>query len=224
MPPSPGTRTAGWLAIACIVFVILINGKPEFTNASKPPRGFHNPGIAMQLIRNTTEVDAILGDAPSPDREAIRIKQYIDFGFIACYAALFITLGRMFGTALAKTAAGLGCLAAVFDVLENIGILRIVDVPTQQVTQAMIDSVRFPSLAKWTLSWITLAMFSILFWRCEGRLRKSIAILFGLAAAIGFYGLLDNPAIEIASIPLGLGLVVLGAGFVYESLLRPKRS
>lgn len=178
----------------------------------------------MQLIRNTTEVDAILGDAPSPDREAIRIKQYIDFGFIACYAALFITLGRMFGTALAKTAAGLGCLAAVFDVLENIGILRIVDVPTQQVTQAMIDSVRFPSLAKWTLSWITLAMFSILFWRCEGRLRKSIAILFGLAAAIGFYGLLDNPAIEIASIPLGLGLVVLGAGFVYESLLRPKRS
>ena len=38
------------------------------------------PPWRSQVARSVGEVDAILGEAPSPDREAMRIKQYIDFG------------------------------------------------------------------------------------------------------------------------------------------------
>ena len=53
---------------------------------------FGDPQLSLQFVRNLEDVDAILGDAPSPDREVMRIKQYIDFAFIASYASLFIAL------------------------------------------------------------------------------------------------------------------------------------
>src|SRR5258708_25085519 len=93
-------RAVGWLALACVVMIVILNGNPKFTNASQPPRGIASPVVALEVARNVDEVDAILGEAPSPDREAMRIKQYIDFGFIASYAALYVALAVMFRTRL----------------------------------------------------------------------------------------------------------------------------
>ena len=58
--------------------------------------GFASPVVALEVARNVNEVDSILGEAPSPDREAMRIKQYVDFGFIACYVSLYVALGDVF--------------------------------------------------------------------------------------------------------------------------------
>ena len=138
------------LAAACVALVIILNGKPEFTNASRPPRGIANPVVALQMARDVTEVDAILSEAPSPDREAMRIKQYLDFVFIPCYAALFIALAWTFGSRAARLAGACGVAAAVADVFENIGILRVVNASLAQTSQAMIDAIRVPSLIKWT--------------------------------------------------------------------------
>src|SRR5579884_2584616 len=88
-------RAAGISALLALVFGVLLAGKPYFTNASKPPRGIPNPGVALQVARNVMELDDILGDAPSPDREVMRFKQYLDFGFIASYASLFAILGLL---------------------------------------------------------------------------------------------------------------------------------
>src|SRR5215510_9028392 len=92
------SRAAGWLALACIAALIVHSLRPDFSNASQPARGISSPVVALQMARNIDEVDDVLGDAPSPDREAMRIKQYIDFAFIASYAALYIALAMMFGT------------------------------------------------------------------------------------------------------------------------------
>ena len=194
------------LAVACLALVAMIQGKPDFTNASKPPRGIGDPGLAMQVVRSVKDVDAILGEAPSPDREAMRIKQYIDFAFIACYAALFIALARAFGSRLAYLGAAFGICAALSDVVENSGLLRILDVPLARVTQSMIVAIRYPSLVKWTDTWIALAIFAWLFWKSEGWLRKSIGVAFALAAAIGVYGLFDNAFLLWAGIPMVAGL------------------
>ncbi len=86
-------RWIGALAVLNLAMIALISGRPSFSNASRPVRGISNPILAMEVVRNVAEVDAILGDAPSPDREVMRIKQYADFGFIGGYAGLFVLMG-----------------------------------------------------------------------------------------------------------------------------------
>ena len=73
--------------------IAILNGKPEFSNAShRAARDCESGAWRSKWRANVSEVDSILGEAPSPDREAMRIKQYIDFGFIACYASLYLAL------------------------------------------------------------------------------------------------------------------------------------
>jgi hypothetical protein len=150
-------------------FILLI-GRPSFTNASKPPR-FGDPVLALQFARDVQDVDWILGDAPSPDREVMRVKQYVDFGFIACYTALFLALS---GLAIRKggwkqvtgIAAGIcGLAAGVFDVLENRAILNLLDVPLRATTPAMIQAIRGPSTAKWILAGVTVVLLAVSFIR-----------------------------------------------------------
>src|ERR1017187_345545 len=123
-------RWAGYLAVLNLAIIAILMGRPSFSSASRPVRGITSPVLAMEVARNVTEVDAILSDAPSADREAMRIKQYADFGFIGGYAALYVVMSLLLmreGRVLAISAAILGVLAAIFDVMENLGILRIID-------------------------------------------------------------------------------------------------
>ena len=125
--------------------------------------------LALQFARSVEEVDWILGDAPSPDREVMRIKQYVDFAFIGAYCALFATLAlmvvRMGGwKQAAGIAAGIcGIATGVFDVLENRAILKIVDVPLRFTTPAMLNAIRGASTAKWSLAAATLILLSSYF-------------------------------------------------------------
>src|SRR5882762_8868028 len=101
MPLVRLRRAAGFIAILNLALIFILSGKPHFTNASRPPRGIANPVVALEMARDVDEVDAILGEAPSPDREAMRVKQYIDFAFIASYAALYVALSLLWGGRLA---------------------------------------------------------------------------------------------------------------------------
>ena len=208
------SRAVGFLALACVVVLIVHAGKPQFTNASQPARGIADSVIALQMARNLDEVDAVLGDAPSPDREAMRIKQYVDFGFIASYAALYVALAMMFRSRAALTAGICGVTAAAFDVIENVAILRILDVPLHATTQGMIDAIRYPSLAKWTLAFAASALFGALFWKCRHWAMRTIAALNFAAAALGFYGIYDNSFLVWAGLPLLGGLIAMIAVFL----------
>ncbi|MBZ5604521.1 MAG: hypothetical protein LAO79_19640 [Acidobacteriia bacterium] len=214
MSSAMRSRAAGWLAVASIAMIVILNGAPLFTNASRPPRGIASPIVAIEVARNVDEVDAILSDAPSPDREAMRIKQYLDFAFIACYAGLYIALARWFGQRLAVIAAICGLAAAVFDVVENFAILRILDLPLRAITQGMIDAIRYPSLAKWTLAFVASALFGVLFWKRQRRRFRFIALLNFAAAALGIFGLYDNSFLVWAGIPLAAGLLATIAAFL----------
>lgn len=152
------------LAMLTAAAFILLMGPPSFTNASKPR--FGDPMLAIQFPRDLQDLDWILGDAPSPDREVMRVKQYVDFGFIACYTALFLalsTLAARRGGArrIAGIAAAIsGIAAGVFDVLENRAILDILDVPLRAATPAMIQAIRGPSTAKWILAGVTVVLLA----------------------------------------------------------------
>ena len=202
---------AAVLNIAMIALIIF--GRPHFSNASRPVRGIPDPVLAMEVVRNVSELDAILSDAPSPDREAMRIKQYADFGFIACYAILFVLIGLLVRPRpVALFAAALGVLAAVFDVIENVGILRILDVDLNHTTQAMIDAVRIPSLIKWALASLTIGILGVLLMRTRRLGLRIVGALDLIAALLGLLGLIDNRALAWAGPwTLGglLGLVIL---------------
>jgi len=209
-------RWIGILALLNLAMLAILAGRPHFSNASHPVRGISNPILAMELVRNVAEVDEILSDAPSPDRETMRIKQYADFGFIGGYAALFVLMSMLLmgqGRAIAISAALLGIIAAFCDVIENLGILRIVDVDLTHTTQAMIDAIRYPSLVKWTLASFALGMLGILAMRTRQTGLEVVGALDFLAALLGVCGAFyDNWFLQ------PMGLLMLG-GFVGLAIL-----
>ncbi|MGH9592895.1 MAG: hypothetical protein ACRD5L_07370 [Bryobacteraceae bacterium] len=156
-------RVAWALAVLTAVMLVLLLGRPSFTNASRPPR-FGNPQLALQFVRSVEEVDWILGDAPSPDREVMRIKQYVDFGFIVSYTAMLLACSVLvfraggWRQALGIAAGICASATAIFDVIENRAILKLLDVPLRATTPAMLNAIRSASAAKWTLAAVTIVL------------------------------------------------------------------
>jgi hypothetical protein len=169
----------------------------------------------MEVVRNVAEVDAILSDAPSPDREVMRLKQFADFGFIAAYATLFVLMSILLvpqGRSIAIAAVVLGLIAAICDVIENIGILRIVDANLSHTTQGMIDAIRYPSLIKWGLASLSIGLLAVLLAQTGRTGLRIVAVLNLLAAALGLCGVFNNLFLAWSGVPmLGgfLGLAIL---------------
>ncbi|MSV35511.1 MAG: hypothetical protein EXQ47_07935 [Bryobacterales bacterium] len=202
-------RLAQILAVLCLVIAAVMAGKPSFTNASQPVRGIADPGIALQTVRGIDEIDAILSDAPSADREVMRIKQYIDFAFIAAYAAIGVVIAwamrrRQRWVALGIMAFTLG--AAVFDVAENLAILRLLPLPVSETTRAAIQAIRAASLVKWSLASGALILLAVLFLKARRWYPRVLAILNGAAGVLMCWGVYHNEWLPWAAILLSLGL------------------
>src|SRR5271154_5126863 len=97
-----GERAAGLLALWCIAMLVLMFSRPNFTNASKPQHSIPDPVLALQMAHDIGDVDAVLGEAPSADREVMRTKQYEDFGFIAGSACLYPMLSWLLAQRYAR--------------------------------------------------------------------------------------------------------------------------
>jgi len=156
-------------AMLTVATFALLLGRPSFTNASKPR--FGGPMLALQFARDVQDIDWILGDAPSPDREVMRVKQYADFAFIASYTGLALALAALairkggWRRAAGIAAAICGVSAGVFDIFENRAILKLLDVPLRSTTPAMIQAIRGPSTAKWILAGVTVVLLAASFIR-----------------------------------------------------------
>jgi len=213
-------RLLGWLAVLNLALIALLLANPSFSNASKPPRGLHDPVLALQMARNVDEVDDILGSAPSPDRETMRFKQYVDFAFIASYTALYLMLSILlartypWGRIPAIAAAVCGVAAAGFDVAENFAILRLCDMRLSQTTQAMLDAIRHASLAKYALALLSTGLLAGYFLADSRRVMRLAGVLSVLAVLLGLVGFIDNNFFSYAGIPwLGAWLCLAGVFF-----------
>ncbi len=103
-----------------------------------------------------------------------------------------------------------GVAAASFDAIENFAILRICDMKLSQTTQAMDDAIRRPSLAKWALAFIAMALLSAFFLAQRRWAMRVVGALNVVAAVMGFYGLYDNAFLVWAGFPMLAG--ILGTG------------
>lgn len=154
---EPVRRLALIAAFCCAACMGILAGPPYFSTASVPVRWPFDPGLEVQTVTDTEDLRLTLGDAPSQDRETMRLKVKIDFAFIASYGTLLVALGVIgarFGgwRRFAGVAAALCAVAAgVFDVLENLAILDVLDVRIASTTETMLNAIRQPSHIKWTL-------------------------------------------------------------------------
>ncbi len=209
----PLERTAWALAALCAVLAVVAAGRPAFTNASRPVRGLINPVIALQTSQSLGEVDFILSDAPSPDREVMRIKQYEDFGYIAVYLSLFSVIAVSLASSRPKAylIAALAVAAAGFDILENLAVLRIVDASVQSTTQAMLDRLRVWSMAKTALQAASIAATGAFCCLSKSRqLRVAGAFAVAVAAFITI-ALVKHPLLAWASPALTASLCIHAA-------------
>jgi hypothetical protein len=206
-------RIAQILAVLCLMILILLAGKPSFTNASVPVRGIHDPGIALQVARNVDEIDAVLGPAPSADREAMRLKQYLDFALIVTYVAIALTMAAAMRRMRPLAIALLLCViaAAIFDWTENLAILRLLPLDLAETTQPAIDSIRRASVAKWSLIAVALALLSVFFFRSRRWYLRVLAAWDLAAGALTGYGIFHNEWLPWAAGLLSAGLVLSAA-------------
>ena len=161
---DPVKRLVLVAAFATVACFGILAGPPYFSTASVPQRWTFDPGLEVQTVRDVEDLRLTLGDAPSQDRETMRLKVKIDFAFIAAYVTLLVALGVVLARGggwkrVAGVAAALCALAAgVFDVLENLAILDILDVPISQTSETMLVAIRQPSGIKWSLAALCLLL------------------------------------------------------------------
>ncbi len=213
---------AGVLAVLCLGIAALLVGKPSFSNASLPVRGIDDPVIAIQAARSITDVDWVLGNAPSPDREVMRIKQRLGLAFISAYTALFLTLALLllraggFGRVAGPAAIICALATAGFNAAENLAVLRILDVPLYQTTAPMIGAIRSASFASWALAALTLALLSTFFLRSRRLIMRCVGALFLITTAMQIYGLRDNRFLVWEGGPAALALVGVAAAMLFR--------
>jgi hypothetical protein len=215
LPPKTQQRIAWALAAWCLVFLVVLAGRPSFTNASLPVRGVADPVVALQMAQNADEVEAIMGDAPSADREVMRVKQYVDFALIAGYLALALLIAAALVRAryhrLALVIGGVAVLAALADALEDLGTLRVVNLTLNQLTPVTLDALRLASITKWNLLLTASTLLAtITVARRQWYLRA--AGLLGLTgAALTAAGLFYNSILVWGGLLMILGLLLTAA-------------
>jgi hypothetical protein len=199
---------AGW----CIVFLVVLAGRPSFTNASLPVRGVADPVVALQMAHSTDDVEAVLGEAPSPDREVMRVKQYVDFGLIAGYFGLALVIG----VALRRSGRGgmtwllviVGILAAFHDVRENLITLRVVNLSLNQINTAMLDQLRLISIGKWVFLAVASVVLAAVTVRQRAWFLRTAAALGLAGAALTAAGLFYNSILVWGGLLMVLGLLL----------------
>ena len=204
-------RIAWGLVAWCAIFLVVLAGRPSFTNASLPVRGVADPVVALQMARDADEVEAVLGEAPSADREVMRVKQYVDFGLIAGYLGLGVMIGLALRRRIGLLLAGLTVIAAILDVRENLGTLRVVNLGLSQVNSAVLGALRFTSVTKWAvLSAAITVLAGVTGGRKHWYLRAAAALSLA-GAALTVVGLFYNSILVWGGLLMFLGLLLTAA-------------
>lgn len=188
------------------------------------PGGYPNPVLALELVENGRDVDAINQAEHGKAAEFIRRNLYKDFGYIAIYVVFFCSLGLLlaklnsdWGHSLSLYASGCVMIAGILDLIENRGMLKALSTPTGSATDSLANSIRYPSLAKWSLLFLFCSLIGFVFCRRTGWLLiPGFALL--LAALFGFSGVLLNLLRPKFYWTLSASLLFMGLAVVWIAL------
>ncbi len=213
-------RRIALLALFQVVVIGVMIGPPAFTNSVTIPRGLGNPILALELANSVDEIDMVLGPKPSADRVTMRLKTLQDFAFLTGYGLTFVFLAlrlRKLDARWGNVALVFAIAAPLFDIAENIQILRICAAPLSLTTQSMIDTMRYESLAKWAAAFLAIGVLTKIYFAERGWLPRVLGGLYLLIAVTGLAGLIVHPVlINYAMMPLPIGLLATAWHFWWK--------
>jgi hypothetical protein len=188
------TRLVGILAVVFIVYTLWMGQM----KAPGLPAGYTNPVLALELAGSGPEIDAINRYEGGKATEFIKRHLPKDFGYIAvyvvffsCLALLLAELASAWSKYLSLGAVACAVMSGVFDVIENLGMLKATATPAGTATDTLANSIRYPSLTKWAL----LFVFSLLVGLSLSGLRGWFllpGLAFLIAALLGLSGVTLN--------------------------------
>jgi hypothetical protein len=187
-------RVVGILAVVFAVYSVWMGQM----KARDLCAGYTNPVLALELAASGAEIDAINRSEGGESSAFIKKQLSKDFGYIALYVVLFSCLALLL-TELSSDWSkyfGLGAiacavLAGVFDVIENLGMLKAVSTPAGTASNPLANSIRYPSLAKWALLFVFCLLVGLTLFKLSGWLLIP-GVAFLLAALFGLSGVAMN--------------------------------
>ncbi|PYS74869.1 MAG: hypothetical protein DMF69_00415 [Acidobacteria bacterium] len=223
------TGVAAVLVIVVALWMVVASFGFEPVGTEGLPGGFGGRVIALEFVSSVGDVQKVLGPDVAANTDVMRKVISIDFVWIACYALLFVLIGVMLSRRncpwakyLAWIAIVSGLGAAVFDVRENMKILDLLS--SLSITQEQVNAVRDATLAKWTLSFVSIAVLAIAFMELANKVAFWIATLFILTSLVGLFGLFNHRLLTLITIPLVIGLGLLSVTtFMWPEKLREQR-
>ena len=160
--------------------------------------GYTNPVLALELAANGAEIDAINRSEGGKATEFIRKQVFKDFGYIviyvvffSCLALLLIELSSDWSKYLGWAALVCALIAGVFDVIENLRMLKATSTPAGAATDSLANSIRYPSLTKWALLFVVCLLVGLILSRLQGWLLIP-GLAFLIAALLGLSGVTLN--------------------------------
>lgn len=138
----------------------------------------------------------------------VRVNTYMDFLFIILYWSVFFLFARVEQSRWTKWVIGLISGAAVFDVLENFGILKgVAQLASSEQLGGLLPKTF--SLVKWTVLGLTLALAGILVWSRQGRIPRLLGLALVVSSVLTLIGLGIPNVMVYAVYGFGLSLVLL---------------
>ena len=213
-------RVVGILALLFILYSLWMGQM----KASGLPAGYTSPVLALELAANGADIDAINRSEGGKSAAFIKKQLSKDFGYIAIYVVFFTCLALLLtellsdGSKYLSLAAGVcAVLAGVFDLFENLGMLKALS--TTAATDSLANSIRYPSLAKWALFFVCCLLVGLILLRLQGWLLIA-GLAFLIAAILGLSGVILNLIwprfywmFPVSISVLGLGIICIAITF-----------
>jgi hypothetical protein len=202
---------AAFLASSAVLFFgvwFQVSLAQHWTRPTSLPYGVNNPVLAMQMAKPPWPVAML---APGQNMAEMTRQQYIDFGYIPSYAALFVCIailqwssGRRWVAALGPVCVLLIVIAAGYDVAENFAILGV----TAQHNPAAWASIRPHSLVKWACAFLVILLEGPFYLTVAGlpAFARGLARVLGIASILA--GLLGLSS-ALAGYERGIGMAML---------------
>jgi hypothetical protein len=184
-------RFIGALAFLFIIYSLWM-GKMTATGL---PDGYTNPVLALELVKDKDDIRTIVAAEDGKARDFLTRSTYKDFGFIAVYALFFVGLGLLlsrldftWAKSAGYAAAACAAVAAVMDLIEDRGMLKAI---AGEASDALANSIRYPSLVKWGLLFLFSLLVGLLLCARQGIFLIPGAF-FLIGALLGLAGVFSN--------------------------------
>jgi hypothetical protein len=190
------------------------------------PAGFKSTGLALQFVRNRTELATLIGNLADPFRDELRARLSKDRLLLTVYTLFLVGLAFILCHLDHSSARWVACVAALLalaagiaDVIENRRITKALTFDTAQLNDEMASGIRQASLIKWVTYFLAFGLLGFLLTVSPDNIYRIVGGVLLLNAVIGLLGLRIYSLLAVAVPFTGVASFIIGVLL----FIRPER-